>query len=332
MNRAWGLAGCLALGGCSGANSVLAPAGYQAHALLDVLKLTVFVGAAMYVLVLAFLTLGIVRRRVQESGDLPVVEPADAGLHRGLIAWSVLILCGLSLLITASFVLDRHLAAAQPSETLEVRVTAQQWWWRFVYRDPATGRWVETANELHLPVGRTVRVTLGSNDVIHSFWVPSLAGKMDVIPGRVNVLDLTPRRLGWFRGQCAEFCGVQHAHMAFDVKVESEADFRAWLANQARPAVSPSGVDAARGMRIVSTQCAACHTVRGTAAAGRAGPDLTHLGARRRMAAGTLALNRGNIEGWILQPQSIKPGTLMPATSLDSRGAEAVARYLEALK
>jgi cytochrome c oxidase subunit 2 len=201
------------------------------------------------------------------------------------------------------------------------------------YRDPATGGWVETANELHLPVGRTVRIELGSADVIHSFWVPNVAGKMDVVPGRINVIAATPRREGWFRGQCAEFCGTQHAHMAFDVKVESAAQFEAWLEGQSRPSAVAADAAAQRGMRIVTTgQCAACHVVRGTPARGRAGPDLTHIGSRRSIAAGTLPFSRGALQGWIAQPQAIKPGTLMPAVALAPSDADAAARYLETLK
>ena len=174
---------------------------------------------------------------------------------------------------------------------------------------------------------------LGSPDVIPSFWVPNVAGKMDVIPGRANAIDVTPHRIGWFRGQCAEFCGTQHAHMAFDVKVDAPADFAAWLAAQARPALPPEDALARRGMEVVTTgPCAMCHTVRGTAATGRPGPDLTHLASRRSIAAGTLPMGRGNLQGWIAQPQALKPGTMMPAVSLDAADADAVAHYLEGLK
>jgi cytochrome c oxidase subunit 2 len=330
--RRWPALGCLFLDACSSAQSALDPAAEQSRSLIGLFGLMLVVCTVMYALVIGFLTLSVWRSRGQAAGRSMAIVPADRGLRRVLLVWSAIILGGLTVLITASFLLDRDLAAARTRETLHVRVTAQQWWWRLQYRDPATGAWVETANELHLPLGRTVRVELGSNDVIHSFWIPNIAGKMDVIPGRTNTVDLTPNRVGWFRGQCAEFCGVQHAHMAFDVKVESQADFDAWLAGQARPAATPADDTLSRGMQVVATKCAACHTIRGTPAAGRAGPDITHVGGRRRFAAGTLALNRGNLQGWISQPQAIKPGTLMPATSLDPRDADAVSRYLESLK
>lgn len=213
-----------------------------------------------------------------------------------------------------------------------VRVTGHQWWWRIQYRDPTSGRWIETANELHLPRDTTTRVSLGAADVIHSFWVPNVAGKIDMIPGRRNLIDLTPRREGWFRGQCAEFCGTQHAHMAFDVKVESPAAFRVWLAGQAAPASPDGGDTAVPGARVFAGPCATCHAIRGTAANGRAGPDLTHVAARRSIAAGTLAMTRGNLQGWIAQPQAIKPGTGMPAVPLTPADADAVARYLAGLR
>jgi cytochrome c oxidase subunit 2 len=326
--------GCfLLLTACSGAQSALDPAAEQSKSLIGLFGLMLAVCAVMYALVIGFLALSVWRSRGRAAADQPsAIAPADRGLSRALIIWSALILGALTVLITASFLLDRHLAAERARESLQVRVTAQQWWWRLQYRDPATGAWIETANELHLPLGKTVRVELGSNDVIHSFWIPNIAGKMDVIPGRLNTIDLTPDRTGWFRGQCAEFCGVQHAHMAFDVKVESQADFDAWLAGQARPAAAPVDAAGSRGLQVVAAKCAACHTIRGTPAAGRAGPDLTHVGGRQRIAAGTLALNRGNLQGWVSQPQAVKPGTSMPATSLDPSDADAVSRYLEGLK
>lgn len=323
----------LALAGCAGIQSPLDPAGDQAQSLSTLFTLMMWVGGIMYLLVMGFLgaSLWRTRHRLAEGG--PVVDPANPGLHRTLIGWGAIILVGLTLLIVASFLADRSIAKAREREALVVRVTGHQWWWRLQYRNPATGGWIESANELHLPVGRTTRVELGSADVIHSFWVPNVAGKMDVIPGRINVIDLSPRRTGWFRGQCAEFCGLQHAHMAFDVKVESEADFDAWLAGQARSAAAPADAVLARGMQVVTGgQCAECHVVRGTAARGRAGPDLTHIGSRRSIAAGTLPFSRGALQGWIAQPQALKPGTMMPPVALEPADADAAARYLESLK
>ena len=322
------------LSGCTGVQSPLAPAGTQAGSLFSLLQLMTWVCGIMYALVLLFLGWSIVRVLRRTDADVaPSVDPADRGLNRSMLAWGALIVIGLTVLASASFLVDRHLGSLRGEEVLRVRVTGHQWWWRIAYQDAATGRWIETANELHLPAGRTARIELGSSDVIHSFWVPNVAGKLDVIPGRANSIDLTPHRIGWFRGQCAEFCGAQHAHMAFDVKIESPAEFARWLSVQARPATPPENPVLVRGAAIVAQgACAMCHAVRGTAATGRPGPDLTHVGSRRSIAAGTLTMSRGSLQGWIANPRALKPGTTMPTVPLDGADADAVAAYLESLK
>jgi len=328
------IAATLALGGCSGAQTPLAPVADQAGSQYHLLLLMLWVCGVMYLLVIGFLIIGLWRARGRHAAaPPPLLEPADDRLRRLLAVWAAVVVIGLLVLAGGSFLVERSLALAQANESLRIRVTAHQYWWRIAYRDPASGRWVETANELHLPVARTARIELGSADVIHSFWVPNISGKMDVIPGRANAIDLTPRRLGWFRGQCAEFCGPQHAHMGFDVKVETSAAFDAWLAAQARPAAAPRDAEQARGMEVVTReQCAMCHTVRGTAAIGRNGPDLTHIGSRHSIAAGTLTMTRAHLQGWIAQPQAIKPGTMMPTVTLSPADANAAAAYLESLK
>lgn len=322
----------LALAGCSGIQSPLAPSGREADALFSLFGLMMVVCGAIYLLVMAGLgwSLWRVYRRRTVAADPALVS--DRTLDRGVWIAGGFIIVGLTTLIIGSFIADRAMFQARGRDAMLVRVTGHQWWWRIQYRDPATGAWIETANELHLPVGRTTRMSLGSADVIHSFWVPNVAGKLDMIPGRRNLLDLTPRREGWFRGQCAEFCGLQHAHMALDVKVESPAAFNAWLAAQARPATAPANATANRGASVFAGPCAACHVVGGTAAHGRAGPDLTHVAARRSIAAGTLAMTRDNLQGWIAQPQAIKPGTSMPAVPMTPTDTNAVAAYLEGLK
>jgi cytochrome c oxidase subunit 2 len=315
----------LLLSGCAGHQSPLAPAGDQAGALHHLLVLMTIVCGCVYLLVMTGLVASVVRARRQVAGTI-----GDRALDRGLWGAAAIILVGLTMLIVGSFLADRALFATRAQDALQVRVTGHQWWWRIEYRDLASGQWIETANELHLPLGRTTRVALGSADVIHSFWVPNVAGKIDMIPGRRNLLDLTPRQAGWFRGQCTEFCGVEHALMAFDVKVEPPAVFYAWLAAQARPAASGEG--ATSGQASFDRACGICHAVRGTDAKGRAGPDLTHFGSRRSLAAGVLSMSRGNIQGWIAQPQAIKPGTSMPQVPLSPLAADAVSRYLETLK
>ena len=221
---------------------------------------------------------------------------------------------------------------AIPEDGLSIRVTAKQWWWRFEYVTP--GGPVETANELRLPVGERVALELASPDVIHSFWVPSLGGKMDMIPGRMTRLALEPTRTGTFRGTCAEYCGASHALMAFAVVVMEREDFRAWVEEQARPAVVQSDPLPARGqMAFIANGCTACHTIRGTPAAGRIGPDLTHVGSRRQIAAETLPNDRAALVRWITETDTIKPGVHMPAfRALERDELSALAAYLSGLK
>jgi cytochrome c oxidase subunit 2 len=322
------LAAVSGLAACAGVQTPLAPAGDEAHRLFGLWSLMLWVCGAAYLAVLVLLAWALWRNRdVLHPG-----ERNERGLKVGLVAWAGFVTLGLSVLAGASFLVDRALSA-RASDPLEVRVTGQQWWWRVQYRDPATGGWVETANEVHLPLGRPAHITVASTDVIHSFWIPNLSGKIDMIPGRINAIPVTPRRTGWFRGQCAEFCGLQHAQMALDVKVEPPEIFAAWLARQAGAAPPPADPLAGRGLQVISTgTCGQCHSVRGTPAAGRAGPDLTHVASRRSLAAGTLPFTRASLMGWIAQPQALKPGAEMPASGLSPADALAVTAYLERLK
>jgi len=325
------------LPGCVGVQSTLAPRGDQASALHGLFLLMMAICGVVYGVVLIGLVRALWRGRNGDdtrSAGAGEVAAGERSRERGVLVAAGAIVLGLAVLIVGSFIADRALFATRGRDAMEVRVTGHQWWWRIAYRDAASGRWIETANELHLPRGRTTRVTLGSADVIHSFWVPNVAGKLDMIPGRRNVLDLTPRANGWFRGQCTEFCGLQHAHMAFDVKVEDPAAFDAWLVAQARPAMVAAGAGGtvAQGQAVFAGPCAACHAIRGTAAAGRAGPDLTHLASRRSIAAGTLPMSRGGLQGWIQKPQALKPGTGMPDIPLTPRDADAVSQYLASLR
>jgi cytochrome c oxidase subunit 2 len=221
---------------------------------------------------------------------------------------------------------------AIPEDGRSIHVTAKQWWWRVEYQTPAGP--VETANELRLALGERVTLQLASPDVIHSFWVPSLAGKMDMIPGRATRLALEPTRTGTFRGTCAEYCGASHALMAFSVIVMPPEEFRTWLEAQRRAAETPSDAETIRGQTVfVASGCTACHTIRGTPAAGRIGPDLTHVGGRERLAAETLPNNPAALAHWISNTDRIKPGAHMPAFgALGSDELSAVAAYLSSLK
>jgi cytochrome c oxidase subunit II len=292
--------------------------------------------AAMYVLVIAFLATGILRRR--RVGDANVVETGRHHLSHplmrtGLIAWGALVTVGLIVLAIASFFADRSMAQAAAHEKLSITVTANQWWWDVQYNSSDASKTLRTANELHLPVGVPVRITLHSNDVIHSFWVPSLAGKQDLIPGRENDITITPKKVGIYRGQCAEFCGTQHAHMAFVVNVDSYADFIKWWGHQLQSAPSPTTPLVQAGYTYVTQgQCSSCHAIAGTPAGGTVGPDLTHFASRRSIAAGTLPMSTGNIYGWVEDPQSIKPGSHMPTIGMEPKDLHAVVAYLETLR
>lgn len=251
---------------------------------------------------------------------------------------------GLTVLLAWSSVTTARLAHVTSQTPLRIAVTGKMWWWDIRYTDPATGREFATANELHIPVGQPVYLSLGSSDVIHAFWVPALAGKVDMVPGRLHGLVLHALRAGVYRGQCAEYCGEQHARMALDVVARPPEEFARWLAAQAGPASEAagpvSGATLARGREVFLAQrCNACHAVRGVtdgagiAAAVTAGPDLTHVGSRRRIAAGTLPNHVGTLAGWVADPQAIKPGARMPATrGLSGADLRALAAWLEALK
>ncbi|MBL0420773.1 cytochrome c oxidase subunit II [Ramlibacter sp. AW1] len=226
------------------------------------------------------------------------------------------------------------LARPTASGALRVEVTGELWWWRVRYIDDSGAVLLETANEIHIPAGRPVELTLKSDNVIHSFWVPNLAGKLDMVPGHLNRLRLTADAPGVFRGQCAEYCGAQHARMAFYVVAQPAAEFARWLADQRRPAPNPTSPELALGQRLfLANRCGLCHTVRGTAAEGRLGPDLTHVGARAWLAAATVPNNEGTLAGWISDPQQIKPGARMPAYRVFSPDElRALAAWLASLR
>ena len=226
-----------------------------------------------------------------------------------------------------------RLLAPAPEGSLKVFVSGEQWWWRIRYELPE-GEAVVLANEIRLPVGDPVEFRLESPDVIHSFWIPSLGGKMDMIPGRVTRLALTPTKTGVFRGACAEYCGTSHALMSFYVVVHEKQDFARWLAHQAAPAQSPRAPVAALGQELfLANGCGACHTIRGTPASGLVGPDLTHVGSRLSIGAGVLPNNAEALHRWIARTEHIKPGVLMPHFGmLPEADLQALAIYLEGLK
>lgn len=332
MKRPASAAAALLACGCTGVQTPLDPAGYQAASIHTIWTLMLWVCGFFYVLVIVFLLWGIWRNRRVAGGE-PQVAAHDPGLERSLTVWAVMILAGLTLLTTWSFFVDRSLASTRDQSALHIRVTGYQWWWKVEYREGPHPWWFETANEIHLPVGKTARIELESGDVIHSFWAPNLAGKMDLIPGRHNVLDITPTRVGVYRAQCAEFCGFQHAHMALTVIVEPRDRFEAWRRHQLQPASTPSAPDAVLGQQVFQSRaCGMCHTIAGTDAQGRRAPNLTHISSRPTIAAGTMPMSKGSLAGWIADPQGMKPGAKMPNVPLTATESSAVVAYLSSLQ
>jgi cytochrome c oxidase subunit 2 len=289
----------------------------------------------MYAAVIAFLLAAIGRRRravanIVEEGRHKQDDPL---MRTGLIGWGAVVATGLVGLALASFFTDRSDAKVAGREKLSITVTGNQWWWDITYTSADVSKTVHTANELHLPVGVPVRIFLNSNDVIHSFWVPSLAGKQDLIPGRQNDIHLVPRKIGIFRGQCAEFCGAEHAKMALVVDVESYTDFIKWWQHQLQTAPQPTNALTLAGYKYVTSgPCSSCHAIAGTPANGTVGPDLTHLASRRSIAAGVMPMSEGNLYGWVEDPQSLKPGAKMPTIGLEPNQLHSVVAYLETLK
>ena len=246
-------------------------------------------------------------------------------------AASILILIGL--VFVSIFVGKATSHSLNRADSLVVEITANQWWWSVRYLNQDPSRILVTANELHIPVGRPVMIRGTSNDVIHSFWVPNLQGKRDLIPSRITTEWIQADRPGHFRGQCAEFCGLQHAHMALWVVAEPASQFELWYARQLEPAAAPSQSSEERGREIfLSSACVLCHAIEGTTASGQVGPDLTHFGSRLTLAAGARANNKGNLAGWLADPQSIKPGTHMATVPIKAEDMQPLIDYLEALR
>jgi cytochrome c oxidase subunit 2 len=283
------------------------------------------VSLSVVAIISVLLLLGIFRKRATHAQGLAV--RSDSGgvswIYVGTgISTVVLVGCMLwTMVVTA--------AVSRPPKTpaLTIEVTASQFWWSVRYEGATTARSFITANEIHIPVGEPVRVELKSADVIHSFWIPQLAGKMDVIPGQTNVSWLEADKAGRYRGQCAAFCGAQHAHMALLVVAESDSAFAAWQESQ----LSEMGMANGEGQKVFEMHCAVCHTIRGLTPEGIRGPDLSHLKTRGTLAAGLLLNTPANLAAWISNPQSFKPGTRMPAQILSGAELTAVTSYLNKL-
>jgi cytochrome c oxidase subunit 2 len=303
--------------------SVLHPAGHDAAVISQFAWVLFGAATVIFVAVMALMALSL---RDNARPLRPGLWIAGAG-----VAFPVLVL---SALLTWSTWRSAQLVPQSSQAALSISVTARMWWWEVRYRDPAGGREIVTANEIHIPVGQAVYVGLNAADVIHSLWVPSLSGKRDMIPGRVTGLTLRADRPGVYRGQCAEFCGAQHANMALHVVALAPDAFRDWLRRQALPARAPQGALLERGRAaFLEQRCQTCHTIRGVAETARLGPDLTHVGSRAHIGAGLLQTHQNTLAGWIADPQAVKPGVFMPAAAgTDGDTLGALAAYLEHLQ
>jgi cytochrome c oxidase subunit II len=310
---------------CKGPQSALDPAGASAARIADLFWVMTAAGALIWVAVVALAVHAMYRQR----------DPRDDRHGRRLIIGGGVILPTLLLtaLLSYGLAMMPPMLAASPEGSLQVAVTGEQFWWRVRYQGP-NGEPIELANEVRLPVSSHAEFRLTSPDVIHSFWIPALAGKMDMIPGRVTRLPLLPTRTGVFNGVCAEYCGGSHAFMAFRVVVEERAQFEAWLAAQALPARAPASALATQGAELfIANGCGACHTIRGTSAQGVIGPDLTHVGSRASLAAGALPNDPDAFARWMARTEQIKPGVLMPHFGmLPAAELRALATYLEGLQ
>jgi cytochrome c oxidase subunit 2 len=280
--------------------------------------------------VLALLVIGLVQRKRQHEA-----EPLSYRQSRNLVLVSGIVIPIIILLVftLSSAAVNQQIVPVNAEDALTIEVVGHRWWWEVIYHGDHPIERVKTANEIHIPVGEPVKLVLKSNDVIHSFWVPNLNGKTDLIPGRINTAWIQADKPGTYRGQCGEFCGMQHAKMAFTVESHPPEEFRNWLAQQRQPAAEPQTEAQQRGQQVFLTSaCMTCHAIRGTTALVGIAPDLTHVASRNTLAAGTLPNDKANLMGWISSPQSHKPGNLMPEVRLAPQELHDLSEYLMSLE
>lgn len=319
----------MGLAGCGGRQSTLAPHSPQTH--LISLLWWWMLGAATVVFLGAVALLALAWFRRARPGLPWFGEREDISGGLVVLFGIVVPVVVLVVLFAAAnlYVIRTSEAPAARSTALTIEVVGHQWWWEVRYPDSGA----VTANEIHLPVGTRVNAVTTTADVIHSFWVPGLARKIDMTPGHVTRVLLYASQAGVYRGQCAEFCGLQHAHMALEVVAQPPAAFQAWLANMAKPALAPSGSSAVSGERLfMNDQCASCHQIRGTPAKATVGPDLTHLASRQELAAATIPNDARSLTAWVSDPQAIKPGDRMPNLGLSPAEVSEIVAYLRELR
>ena len=315
-------------------HSIFDPASPQARAIAQLWWWMFGVGGAVWLIVIGAMIYVVRAKHGQrESDDLLHVSPSTHARMERVVAGAVFV----TILILAGFLAYDfgvgRLLAQHPTRGLSIELVGHQWWWEVQYADPDPSKRLVTANEIHVPTGTPIQFKLKSPDVIHSFWMPNLNGKRDLIPGYESALWFTADTAGTYRGQCAEFCGLQHAKMALYVVAEPPAKFAAWRAAASASPPPPTDSTLLYGQRVfMSGGCAVCHTIGGTEARSSVGPNLTHFKSRSTIAAGALANTRANLTAWIKNPQAIKPGTQMPPSPLTQVQLDALVSYLETMK
>ncbi|WP_247436170.1 cytochrome c oxidase subunit II [Bradyrhizobium sp. 44] len=320
------------LAACAGQQSALDPQGLQSEQIRHTLFLFLIVAAIVWTAVVIVLGVGLLRRKRAADQPLDLHQPFERRSGRVILALGIattVVVLGLSLVSYAG----QRTVFAKDEKAHTLKIIGHQWWWEVRYEADSPHQSFVTANEIRIPTGQPVKVELESADVIHSFWVPSLTGKMDLIPGQKNELQFTANNAGIYRGQCAEFCGIQHAHMAFAVIAMSPDEFGRWRDHENQSGSNPADQLGKQGEALFRARgCALCHNISGTLAGGQLGPDLTHIGSRTTIAAGTLPNTPATLGAWIADPQHIKPGNLMPKMPLQSDELIAILHYLEQLK
>jgi cytochrome c oxidase subunit II len=305
--------------------SALAPAGPQSGRIAELWWFLFWVSVVVWLAVMAVLLTTLIQKYSATAED----EPKTTRVVGAAVAVTVVTLF---VILVLSAVTGRGMASA-PDNEMNVNVTGHQWWWELEYTDGAPNERVTTANELHIPVGRPVRIHVTSHDVIHSFWVPNLHGKMDLIPSVQNTTWFQADKPGIYRGQCAEFCGLEHAKMAFYVIADPPEKFYGWLNQQRQSSAIPADDLQQRGRQVfLGAPCILCHSIRGTDAHGTEGPDLTHLASRETIAAGSLQNTPGNLGGWVTDARRLKPGNHMPSIQLKADDVQPLIAYLGSLK
>lgn len=309
-------------------------AGGSADVIRPLTWLTLGISTLVVIVIAVILWIAVSRARASGGADETRAVPIHEGANGTRWIKTGVVISAVPLLITLvwTMVALADISRGGPANALILDVTPRQWWWDVKYASDDPTQTFSTANEIHIPVGAPVRVRLHGADVIHSFWVPKLSGKADAIPGRTNITWLYASAPGRYRGQCSEFCGFQHAHMAFDVVAEPPAQFETWRQRQLAPAPEPMTDEQTRGRAFVEYRCGLCHSVRGTTAGALSAPDLTHLMSRKEIAAGTLTTNPGTVAAWIRNSQALKPGNLMPNQNLTGPELADTLAYLELLQ